>query len=271
MDNKTLNAASNPGLANKLAQEATADTNTAPEPAKIKAPLDVVVDLPGGYISPDGEVYRTAEVKELTGRDEEAIVKANSLSKAMLLTLNRGTVSIGDLKATEDVLDKILAADRDAIMLGIYRATFGDTAELGAFCNGCKDVKTVSVDIAEDIPIVKLNDPLEDRRFKVQGRKSEYTVILPEGKAQRDLATNTEKTTSELDTLLLEYCVVEIDGKTVMGKAQIQNIGLADRRTLLEEVISRNPGPQFDDLSTTCPDCGGEVVVPINLGTLFRF
>jgi hypothetical protein len=271
MDNKTLSAAANPDLANKLVQDAVAETTAAPEPAKIKAPLDVVVDLPGGYISPDGEVYRTAEVKELTGRDEEAIVKATSIPKAMTIALARGTVKIGDVKATEEVLDKILAADRDAIMLGIYRATFGDTTEIGAFCNGCKEVKIVEVDIVKDIEVKRLEDPLEDRRFKVQGRKSEFTVMLPEGKAQRELASSFEKTSSELDTLLLEYCVVEIDGRAVLGKAQIQNIGLADRRKLLEEIITNNPGPQFDDISTTCPDCGGEVVVPINLGTLFRF
>jgi hypothetical protein len=271
MENNTVNAISSPGLANKLAQEALADTTPAPEPAKIKAPLDVVVDLPGGYISPDGEVYRTAEVKELTGRDEEAIVKASTLPKAMMIALSRGTVKIGEAKASEEVLDKILAADRDAIMLGIYRATFGDTTEVGAYCNGCTEVKIVQIDISKDIEVKRLSDPLEDRRFKVQGRKDEYTVILPEGKAQRELATNTEKTSSELDTILLEYCVTEINGKLVLGKSQIQSIGLADRRTLLEEIITKNPGPVFDDITTLCPDCGGEVVVPINLGTLFRF
>jgi hypothetical protein len=271
MDNNTVNAASNPGLANKLVQEAMTDTKPTPEPVKIKAPLDVVVDLPGGYISPDGEVYRTAEVKELTGRDEEAIVKANNLPKAMLVALTRGTVSIGGVKATEDVLDKILTADRDAIMLGIYRATFGDTAEMSTFCTGCSESKIVQVDIENDIEVIKLNDPLEDRRFTIQGRKSEYLLTLPEGKAQRELTSNSDKTASELDTLLLEYCVLQINGKQVLGKAQIQNIGLADRRTILKEIIKRNPGPQFNNLSATCPDCGGEVVVPINLGTLFRF
>jgi len=271
LDKNTVNAAVNPGLANKLVKEAVSETNSAPEPVKIKAPLDVLVDLPGGYISPDGEVYNTAEVRELTGKDEEAIVKASSLSKSMLVILNRGTVKIGNTPATEEVLDKILAADRDAIMLGIYRATFGDTVDVGAFCNGCKDNKLVSVDIVNDIPVVKLEDPIEDRGFKVQGRKYEYTVILPEGRAQRELASNITKTTSELDTLLLEYCVIEINGKSVLGKAQIQNIGIADRRLIIQEIIARNPGPKFDDISTICPDCGGEVAVPINLGTLFRF
>ena len=163
MENKTVNAASNPGLANKLVQDAVSETTPAPEPVRIKAPLDVVVDLPGGYISPDGEVYRTAEVKELTGRDEEAIVKATNLPKAMLVALTRGTVSIGNVKATEDVLDKILTADRDAIMLGIYRATFGDTAEMPTFCNGCSATKTVEVDIEKDINVCSISTLFQNK------------------------------------------------------------------------------------------------------------
>jgi hypothetical protein len=271
MENQTINAATNPDLANKLVNQAVAETIEAPEPAKIKAPWDVIVNLPGGYISPSGEVYRTAEVRELTGKDEEAIVKANNLVKALVTTLSKGTVKIGNVPATEDVLDKILAADRDAIMLGIYRTTFGDTAEFNAFCNGCKEVKTAEINVVDDITVKVLADPLEDRMFKVQGKTKEYLVKLPEGKLQKDLSNNIDKSSSELDTLLLEYCVQEIDGNPVLGKSQVQMIGLSDRRSILKEIISRNPGPQFDDVKIICPDCGGEVVVPINLGTLFRF
>jgi hypothetical protein len=271
MAEKTVSAANSPGLANKLAQEAIAEQANTPQTVQLKVPTDVVVDLPGGYISPDGEVYRTAEVKELTGRDEELIVKSTTIPKAMSVALNRGTVKIGDVQATEEVLDRILAADRDSIMLGIYRATFGDVAEVGSYCSGCKDVKTVAVNVLEDIPVKILVDPIEDRRFKVQGRKSEFTVKLPEGKAQRELVAKSDSSNSELDTLLLEYCVVDIDGRAVLSKQQVQAIGLADRRKILEEIIKRNPGPQFDDLSVDCQDCGGKVVVPISLGTLFRF
>lgn len=272
MEDNLINAANNPGLANKLAQEAMATTQDAPEAAKIKNPSAVTVDLPGGYISPEtGEVLRTAEVRELTGRDEEAIVKSSNTSKMLVTVLNRGTVSIGGVKASEEVLDSILVADRDAIMLGIYKATFGKTADLGAYCSGCDDFKTVQVDIDDDIQIKRLSDPLEDRRFTLQGRKNEFIVKLPEGKAQRDLSTNVDKTNSELDTMLLEYCVVAIDGKGALGRAQIQAIGLQDRRMILQEILKKNPGPQFEDVKTDCPECGGEVAVPISLGTLFRF
>lgn len=271
MEETTLSAAKNPGLANKLVQEAIADVPEAPAEAVIRTPLDVSVELPGGYITPDGEVLRTAEVRELNGRDEEAIVKASSLPKALATTLARGTVAIGNMPATEEVLDRILAADRDVIMLGIYKATFGNIAELGAVCPGCNDVKTVAVDLYTDIAVKTLVDPIEQREFTVKGRKDEYLVKLPEGRVQRELANNGDKTNSELDTILLDHCVTKINNRVVMGTVQIQNIGLQDRRAILSEILKRNPGPQFDDVKTICPDCGGEVVVPISLGALFRF
>lgn len=270
MANKTVNATENPGLANKLAQDALAEVEETVEPARIISPSEVVVDLPGGFITSTGEVLRTAEVRELNGRDEEAISKANTISRAMATILSKGTVSVGSEPATEQILDGILSADRDAIMLGIYRATFGDTAEIASYCNGCKEFKTVEVDITEDIKTKVLIDPIEDRMFTVKGRSSEYTLRLPEGRAQRELAANSDKTVAELDTLLLEYCVYKINGRQVFNKAEVQNIGLADRRKLLEAIIERNPGPQFENISVSCPDCSGEVVVPINLGTLFR-
>ena len=269
METKTINAMTNPDLANRLAAEAVADETTT-KPAEITPPSEVIVALPGGYVTSAGEVLRTAEVRELNGRDEEAVSKSSTLARAMATILSRGTVKIGDQPATEQVLDGVLAADRDAIMLGIYRATFGDTADMAAYCQGCKDFKTVQVNVNEDIKTKVLMDPIEDRQFTVQGRNAEYTVRLPEGKAQREVAAQSDKTVAELDTLLLEYCVYRINGRQVFNKAEVQNIGLSDRRKLLEAILERNPGPQFENLTVSCPDCSGEVVVPINLGTLFR-
>jgi hypothetical protein len=270
MANKTVNAAANPGLANKLASEAMQE-NTTPEPAQIKFPSEVVVDLPGGYITPAGEVLRTAKVRELNGKDEEAITKVGTMAKAMATIISRGTAKIGEETATEDMLDKVLSGDREAILLGIYRATFGNTAEVGAYCSTCNESKVVAVDVLNDISTKALIDPIEDRQFEIQGKSAVYTVRLPEGKAQREVAQNSDKTIAELDTLILEYCVRAINGRQVFSKTEVQAIGLADRRKILKAIVDRNPGPKFDNITVECPDCGGEVVVPINLGTLFRF
>jgi hypothetical protein len=268
MENETLKASDNPQLANQLLNS-VAETEQPVEEAQIVPPSDTTVSLPGGYTTLAGEVYRTAEVRELNGKDEEAIARVGGSGKVFSTILSRGVVSVGDLPATEKILDDLLAGDRDALLIGIYKATFGNTAELGAYCQGCKDIKTVALDMTEDIHMKVLADP-SDRRFTVKGRKNEYLVALPTGITQKELASNTDRTYAENLTLLLEQTVLEINGRPVVSKSQVQALGIVDRQLLTEAIAERNPGPQFQEIVVTCPDCESEVQVPISLGTLFR-
>ena len=89
------------------------------EPEKIvetRAPSASEVDLPGGYLNFDGKLITTAEVRELTGADEEAIAKAGSTAKSLHVLLERGLVKLGDKEATKDDIDLLLSGDRDAIL-----------------------------------------------------------------------------------------------------------------------------------------------------------
>lgn len=271
MAEQTVNAASNPAAVNSTVNKILAEPEQTIPQAQITPPSDNVVNLPAGYLSPSGEVIRTAEVRELNGRDEEQITKSNNLLKQLNTILSRAVTQIGTQPVDDAVLDRLIIGDRDALLLGIYKATFGPTAELGAYCDGCDDVKTVEVNIDRDIEVKVLVDPLEDRKWTIRTNGHEYLVTLPTGAAQRELTNNPDKTTAELTTILLENCLLEIDGSPLLGRNQVQAIGLKDRRKLGEEIAKRTPGPKFESAVITCPDCGGEVVVPINLGTLFRF
>lgn len=264
-----ISAAANPALANDIINKAFAEEQVFEAP-KIIPPSDTTVELPGGYLTPAGEILRTAEVRELNGKDEEAIAKANNVGKALMTILQRGTVRIGDQKVDEKLLDNLLSGDRDMLLLEIFKATFGSEAELVAFCDGCQDMKTVNVDLVNEIKVKRLEDPINDRVFTVEGKREEITVQLPTGAAQRELINSAEKTSAELNTILLENTVVNIGSSPVYSKAQVQNLGLVDRRKIIEEINARIPGPQFDPISVNCPECESEVLVPINLGTLFR-
>lgn len=107
----TINAAANPALANNLINQALAVQEPEQKEVKIIPPSDTVVTLPGGYITPAGEVVTDAEVRELNGLDEEAIARTTNVGKAILTILNRGTVRIGKDKADERLLDQLLAGD----------------------------------------------------------------------------------------------------------------------------------------------------------------
>lgn len=267
---KTISAAANPAMANNLIKEVMTDKPKQVE-VKITSPSDTSVTLPGGYITDAGEVITDAEVRELNGRDEEAISRSSNVGKAFLTILQRGVVRVGDQKVNEEILNELLSGDRDMLLLAIFKATFGNTPEVLAYCSICKETKTVNVDIDEDIPVRKLEDPIRDRVFTVYGKSSEFLVQLPTGITQRELILSSDKTAAELNTILLEKTVVQIDGAPVLSKFQAQNIGLVDRKTIIDEINKRIPGPQFDPLKVICPDCESEVMVPINLGTFFRF
>jgi hypothetical protein len=266
----TISAAANPALANNLVNQAMEETPMPQHQVKVLPPSDTVVILPGGYINAAGEVITEAEVRELNGNDEEAIARSTTLGKALLTILNRGTVRIGNEKATDQILDNMLSGDRDMLILGILKATFGTDAEIAAYCNGCKEFKTVRLNLSRDIKVTILPDPMNDRVFTFQGRKNLFTVQLPTGVTQKEMINNSEKTTAELNTIMLENCVLKIDNSPVLSKIQVQNLGLTDRKNLIDQINSRLCGPQFDSVSVTCPDCESEVSVPVHLGTLFR-
>lgn len=270
MVNNTISAAENAALANNLVQTALAEKTPEKEEAKLTAPYPTLVTLPGGYVKPTGEVITTAEVRELTGRDEEAIVKAPNVGRALATILSRGVVSVGDIPADEKLLDQLLAGDRDALLVGIYRATFGDTVTLAGYDLATGDVHEVEIDVLKDIKMRVLTDPIGDRRFTVKGRTNEYTVLLPTGVVQKEMLASADKSVAELISVMLYNCVVEINGNPVVSIEQIRNLGLTDRRLLNEELTKRAPGPQFEDIKVANPDGDGEVVVPINLGTMFR-
>ena len=272
MTEQSITATSNPQLANQLLDKAI---NEVPEVAPADVPLlhpsDGLVALPGGYLTFAGEVIKTAEVRELNGKDEEAIARIGGGAKALNTILARALVRVGDLPADEKVLDNLLAGDRDALLIGIYKMTFGPEAIMGGYCGGCKELKEVAVDVTTDITYKTLVDPVGDREFEVKGRKNIYTVSLPTGVTQRDLRENEERSMAESLTALLEGTVTQINGRPVYAKSQVQELGIMDRNKIAEELASRNPGPQFETVVVNCPDCESEVRVPISIGALFRF
>ena len=266
---KTISAAANPALANDLIKKAMDETPKPEKEIKLVPPSDNVVTLPGGYLTDTGEVITEAEVRELNGADEEAIAKASNVGRALLTILQRGTVRIGDIKADERLLDSLLSGDRDTLLLAIFKATFGRTAEIQVNFGG--EFKPVEVGLDADIKVKSLTDPLNDRVFEVQGKKDTFVVQLPTGKAQKEIIASSDKSAAELTTIMLENTVLQINGAPVLSKQQVRNLGLVDRRKIVDEINKRIPGPQFDNITVTDPETGREVLVPINFGTLFRF
>jgi hypothetical protein len=262
----TSNVITDAELVNKFAQQALKEPEVSVE---TKAPLGPEVKLPGGFIE-NGALVTTAEVRELTGLDEEAIARATSVGKALGLILQRGLVKLGDRDVAPEDLDLLLSGDRDALLIGIRRVTFGDTIDFSVTCGNCGEAQQTSIDLEEDVPVTTLNDSIADRNWTVITKKNSIGVALPTGITQRKLWDNMDKTNAEINTMLLSGCVLSINGAPSMGASSVLKLGMAERSEIVSQIIEKNPGPRLGEVTKTCEACGEKISLPLSLVDLFR-
>lgn len=238
---------------------------------KTETPSNLIVELPGGFYTQEGSLVKTAKVKELTGFDEEVIARAENEAKAMIIILQRGIEELGDKKPTDNDLDSLLAGDRDAILLGIRKATFGSNVTYRAVCSSCSLSQDLSIDLNSDIKSKTLSDP-NKKTWEIEIRNGKAIIALPNGLVQKKLAqaASSNKTVAELNTILLSGCVVSINGVNTTGPNDVLNLGIADRDKIAVELLENNPGPRLQEVSKACQACGADIATPLSLAALFR-
>lgn len=238
-------------------------------------PSDTHVLLPGGLVI-NGVVYDEAEVRELTGEDEEALARTvnGSLFRYLNMIVELGLVSVGGIKATAEMRDSLLVGDRDTLLLGIRRATFGNEIEfLNVVCLACNEtIGDVTIHL-DTIPINTLSDR-SVREFSVPLRKGGVAIIrLPNGADFMALGKNSTLSPAEQNTTLLSRCVLTVSGKNVGGATSLVNkLGVADRKAILKFIDDTQPGPRYDkiEFEHDDPDCGKITSLGINVMDLFR-
>ncbi|MFE2539052.1 T4 family baseplate hub assembly chaperone [Actinacidiphila glaucinigra] len=243
------------------------------EQPRIDAPGDNQVTLERG-INRDGTWYRDAEVRELTGSDEEAIAAAgvgSSPYRVFETVLMRGVVAIGGEPMTRKVAGELLIGDRELLIMAIRRASFGENLEFERLpCPHCEELVDLTVPLSA-IPFTHLDDP-ERVEFEVFLRKGATGVVrLPNG-ADQEAVFGIKGNPARQDSEILGRCVLRVvlaDG-TEIRRPPAQTLSMADRQTLLRHLADLQPGPRYGDMSFAHDACGEEVPLPISLATLFR-
>lgn len=247
----------------------------------ITMPSDDLVNLPGGIIV-DGKLHKTAVVRELNGEHEELLAKASQsypLNPWHFIDrlLRCGVVQIGDLpeSRTEQLLKEMLVGDREQLLLGIRRATYGEELDIDNWqCPNCNNVASLSM-LLEDIPCQTLENPEEELTFTVPLKKG--------GSARVRLATGDDNramfekplTQAQQQSIVLSRCVLDITNpngvvQNVAGfPSLVLGMSVPDRHKILDELRTRQPGPKYDEIKYECESCGEEVNVAVSVGHLF--
>ncbi|MFD9815129.1 hypothetical protein [Streptomyces sp. NPDC059080] len=268
---QTFKGLESPEEATAATQSLLQDDRNYGEPS-IADPGETHLTLERG-ICREGTWYRDAEVKELTGADEEAIASAGSTSyrvfEALLL---RGVHTVGNEPMTRRIAAELLIGDREYLVMAIRRATFGNDLEFEALpCPHCEELVDLTVPL-DDIPVTRLDDA-EQTEFDVPLRRQAVaTVRLPTGEDQAAVLAIKDGNTAKQDSEILSRCVLRIrhaDGSTTK-RPPATTLSMSDRKTLLKFLADTQPGPRYGDFSFVHETCGEEVTLPISLATLFR-
>lgn len=241
----------------------------------IAVPLSDKVELPGGIYRPmSGDFVTELHVRELTGVDEERIARIDMKSTEMLMT-TLVRLAVSDITIDDLTLDQMLIGDRDMILLGLRRVTYGNLIKQDEVsCPRCEEVIDIEIDLDKDVEIKKLASP-ELRTFEVElrgGHKARVRLAT-----HGDMLSTKEKkhTIAEMNTLLLSRCVISIDNTALNDMAEdpldtVRSLGSADRTLLIKTMSENQPGPLFGEVKVSCPECDFEAPFPIDLAELFR-
>jgi len=257
-------------------QVAQAIGSVASEAPKMDPVPETVIELPAGWMSPSGVLVQKATVRELNGYDEEKLSRIDmGKNFALFVTelVTMGTSDLGGEPPTKDIIRDLLIGDRDALIIGIRQATYGNEVEFKIHCEACGKDSAVGVELDSDIPTVVMDDPTV-REFDVTLRHGHAKVALLNGRTQEAFAENLlKKTQAEINTVVLAHCVISINDVPVMGREEdVKRLSAADRATLTDFMAEYQPGPKLSEpVNVNCATCGEEYPITLGLPTMFRF
>jgi hypothetical protein len=231
-------------------------------------PPDTSVKLCRGLFQ--GAAWATdAEVKELSGDDEEVIARSLSQNDALSLVnamLTQGVVRIGNMDLLTrtpveriGIINQLLVGDKELLFLRILQVTFGDERVVDTLCPACGERIEVVYHISKDIPIRPLADATRALYEFVlrNGDRIEYRLV--NGEDQTEATKRRASLLPEQNTIMLSRCITSLNGRPLIDPLHYAKaLGAGDRRNLLKEINLHQPGPYFEEVKLPCAECGVE-------------
>ena len=216
---------------------------------------DGVCDLPGGLVLDDGRRLGRAELRPLTGREEEWVTQHAGAPSAHLATklLSACFVRLDDQAVSSEMVAKLLAGDRDYLILQLRRMTLGDQIAAVFSCPACKRAMDVEF-LAQDISIEPR--PQNATTYTWRGAERMVQYRLPNGADQEAVA---DLSPVEAAEALFARCLVFQGGTPLSIEERAAVIAEMDRRA-----------PQIDlELDLSCPECGHSFTTPFDCTSFF--
>jgi hypothetical protein len=243
------------------------------------------VELPVGYVDPDGRPHRNACLRKMTGQ-EEALLADKKLRQngARLVTevLASCVRQLGDINpVTRQVISQLCSPDRNFLLLELRKITFGSEMESTYTCPGCSGHTTLVQDL-EELPLRRLNgdytkeivvdldDGFEDKSGQV------YTTMvfrLPTGEDEERIQAAVKENASQGMNALLTRCLrafgdMPAARREALGTKLICDLTMSDRARIERAFRAEMPGVDMTQ-RIECENCGREFQASLDLTRFF--
>ena len=230
--------------------------------------------LLAGYVDEDGVTHDTFDYREMTGKDEEAINKADVRSNPAKLTnvlIERCVLRIGTIDKKEvgqvkwaKIVREMLGGDIDYMAFKIREFSKGTEVEFTHKCPNCGQ-KLVTVMDTSEFTIKPFNGVREVPFELIRGYKDlkgevhkEGVIRLPNGFDREVVTPLFRKNYSTAVTTMISKLVKFNDG-AVINTQKIADMSVRDR-DILENIIKENTfGIDTTIEGLICDNCGQDI------------
>lgn len=232
-----------------------------------------VFELLAGYKDSDGVVHKEFTLREITGKDEEAIHKSdvkNNGSKVVSTLLTRCVTRIGSLTPKsvggrsnwEDIIKSLLVGDQDYMLIQLRKLSIGNEVEVDHVCPNreCKAKLHTVVDV-DELEVIPFSGEREVEFELPKGYKDKKGVLhrtgtmrLPTG-LDREILTPLAKTNlaKAETTMLTRLC--KFDDGAYVDDDVMSSLSIRDREYLQKLLQEHFFGVQLE-VEVFCDSCG---------------
>lgn len=257
----------------KLSEAKAAIAGTTP---LIPDAPDCIVNLPRGLFQ-GGSWKKEAEVRELTGADEESLSRVKDTTDFYDLVLAHGVVRLDELDLTtypmaerQVFLRELLIGERSQLLMAVLVATYGNEKLLNITCPHCEMEQELKLLLSSDFKPKDVPDVHRPSFEYVAKNKDLLEYRLVTGADQNEALKRKGSTTAEQNTLILSRCITKVNNQIVIDQmGYARKLGMKDRNSLLLSMVEKQPDLDMN-VQTVCLGCGGDIVFGLGWGDLFR-
>lgn len=225
-----------------------------------------IFTLPCGFMDDEGNFHTEAEIREITGVEEDILLgKGGSGFQRLNSVLTNCVVRIGtinDPRKLASVVTRLRTADRTFLLIQLRRVSLGDRYPFEFKCPSCREKSVLELDLSE-LETQPTKDP-ERETFDFSTPSGKKLVVKAmNGVVEAELDRQVRKRNDDQMTALLLARIESIDGKEGKGLKPILKSFTSRDRNAIRSFFDEIDGGVETDVEVECPSCGEEEEVGV--------